>query len=304
MTMNSQQVSSSPGSTWGGVALVAAGALCFSSAIVFARSLQGLDALTIAFFRALAAFLFFSALIPRYPSMIRFRSYRSALKVLTALGIAMGMTAILYVFALQRTTAANAVLLNNTSVLYVALLAPWLLQESRPRFVWLSLALALAGILLITGPSQLDLGEGNSLGVAAGAVSGVTLGCVLLASRYLREQVQGVTQVWWGTGIAALLALPGLLTISWSMLLARLPLLLLMGVASLGVPYLLYFLGLRQLRAQVASIVALLEPVTGVLIGIFVYKEVPDLPGFLGILLVLLSIFLVTRRKPRRPRVD
>jgi drug/metabolite transporter (DMT)-like permease len=71
----------------------------------------------------------------------------------------------------------------------------------------------------------------------------------------------------------------------------------------LGVPYLFYFLGLRRLRAQVASIVALLEPVTGVLIGIFVYREVPDLPGFLGILLVLLSIFLVTRRKPR-PRVD
>ncbi len=144
----------------------------------------------------------------------------------------------------------------------------------------------------------MDFRAASTLGIAAGVVSGFTLACVMLASRYLGERVQGVTQVWWGTGIAALLALPGLLRISWTMLVPRLPLLLLMGVASLGVPYLFYFLGLRRLRAQVASVVALLEPVTGVLIGILVYRELPNFGGFVGILLILGGIFLVTRPAP------
>jgi drug/metabolite transporter (DMT)-like permease len=46
--------------------------------------------------------------------------------------------------------------------------------------------------------------------------------------------------------------------------------------------------------AQVASIVALLEPVSGVLIGMLLYGEVPTLLGGLGILMILTSIVLIS----------
>lgn len=294
--LNASTFSNLP-SRWLGVALVAAGAVSFSLAIVFARAIQGLDALTIAFFRAVAAFIFFSLLALRYPAIVRFGAYRSSIKYLIGLGLALGMTAILYVYAVRTTTAANAVLLNNTSAIYVGLLAPWLLKEARPRFAWVSLMLAMVGMILVVEPTRLHLAPESILGVVAAAISGLTLGFTMLFSRLLGGKVNGLIQGWWGTAIAALIALPGLLRITWTEVVPNLPGLILLGVVSLGLPYLLYFLGLQRVRAQVVSIVALLEPVSGVLIGLFIYREVPGVLGFVGIGLVLLSIFLVTRRR-------
>ncbi|MEA3396805.1 MAG: EamA/RhaT family transporter, partial [Chloroflexota bacterium] len=55
----------SSAATWQGIGLVAAGAVGFSAAIIFIREMRGLAAPTIMLFRALSAFLFFSALLPR-----------------------------------------------------------------------------------------------------------------------------------------------------------------------------------------------------------------------------------------------
>jgi drug/metabolite transporter (DMT)-like permease len=45
----------------------------------------------------------------------------------------------------------------------------------------------------------------------------------------------------------------------------------------------------------VVSVVALLEPVAGALIGLLVYREMFTLPGFFGSLLVLASIYLIAQ---------
>ncbi|MEA3308479.1 MAG: DMT family transporter [Chloroflexota bacterium] len=278
---------------WQGVALVALGALGFSSGIIFNRCIVGLGALHIAFFRALAGFLFFSALLPRHPQSLRVREYRGAVQYLLGLGLAVGLTAGLYIYAVRQTTAANAVLLNNTSMLYVALLAPWLLGEERPRYTGLSLGLALVGIILIANPASLELRAADTRGIMAGALSGITYAGTMLFSRRLRGRVDGLTQIWWSTGSAALIALPGAFNVPWAAFVHNLPYLLALGIIALASPYLLYFWGLERVKAQVVSVVALLEPVSGILIGLLIYQELPGLLGALGMMLVLVSILLI-----------
>jgi drug/metabolite transporter (DMT)-like permease len=202
---------------------------------------------------------------------------------------------VLYVYAVRTTTAANAVLLNNTAPLYVALLSPWLLNEARPRHTWPSLALAMVGVVLVTGLTDLTPTHGEWTGIGAAVISGLTLGLTMLISRRLGKQVDGLIQGWWSTGVAALLALPLALLTPWSAVTRNLPLLVLMGVFAFGLPYLLYFFGLRRVNAQVGSLVALLEPVSGVLIGALLYQEVPSMLGGLGILLILASIYLISK---------
>jgi drug/metabolite transporter (DMT)-like permease len=277
-----------------GTACISAGAICFSLAIIFIRSISGISVATLTFFRSLAAFLFFCALALRTPRMRQLRRYRADVPALLALGLTLSATALLYVTAVRLTTAANAVLLNNTAPLYVALLAPALLEEARPRRTWLSLTLALVGIVLVTGVTELRLTRGAWRGILAGALSGVTLALTLLGSRRLGRNVDGLTQTWWGTGVATLLTLPMALATPWSAIAPNLWLLAGMGVFAFGLPYLLYFRGLEQVDAQVASIVALLEPVSGVLIGMLLYGEVPTLLGGLGILMILTSIVLIS----------
>lgn len=293
MSSRTNQSSSTPKTQ--GIAFVAAGAIGFSSIIIFARSITGIPSASIAFFRALTSFLFFSALLSRFPKTLDFQHYQRHTGWLIGLGLAVGLTGMLYVYAVQFTTAANAVLLNNTSTVYVALLAPWLLHEARPRYTWASLALAIVGIVCIANPAELSLSSGSFRGIVAGAVSGITYAMTMLFSRRMRGRVDGVTQIWWSTGIAALLALPWAFQVPASTVVRNLPFLIALGVVAQGIPYMLYFLGLERVQVQIVSIVALLEPVGGILIGMLFYREIPNVMGVVGIALILTSIVLVSR---------
>ncbi len=280
-----------------GVILVALGALGFSSTIFFARSVVGMDAFMLACFRAWASFLFFCVMLPRHPHTLRPRAYRREWGWLLLMGVTVGATGMLYIYAVQHTTAANAVLLNNTSTLYVALLAPLLLREPRPRYATVSLVLAMVGIVGITNSGNAAPRVGNLSGGLAALLGGVTLAMTILISRHLRGRVGGLTQIWWSTGIAALMALPWGLGVTREQLAVNYAPLIASGVLGHGVPYLLYFLGLQRAPAQVVGIVALLEPVSGVLMGILLYHEVPTLVSLLGIVLILTSIVLVSQKR-------
>lgn len=278
-----------------GIMLVAAGAIGFSSIVVFTRLITGLSSPGIAFFRALTSFLFFSALLPWFPATLQVRRYRREIIWLVGLGLTVGFTGMLYVYAVQYTTAANAVLLNNTSTVYVALLAPWLLREPRARYTWLSVGLAIVGIVCIANPAALRWESSGFRGIVAATLSGFSYALTMLLSRRLRGRVSGVTQVWWSTGIAALLALPWAFQAPASVVVRNIPFILALGVLAQGLPYMLYFLGLERIPAQVVSIIALLEPVSGILIGMLLYREMPTVAGVVGIFLVLTSIVLVSR---------
>lgn len=284
---------------WGGMGLVALGAVCFSTALIFTRLVTSIDALSIAFYRTFFAFLFFTALqlrtLPRSSAGRHIAHYRSAIPELLALGLAMALSAGLYTYAIQHTTAANAALLVNSAPLYVALLTPLVLGEARPRWTWPSLALAFVGVLLITDPAQLRLDPAALGGVIAGAASGFTYAGTMLIGRRLRGRVDGVAQTWWGAGTAALVLLPFALRTPAAATLPNLIYLAPMGVISLGIAYLLYFRGLQTLSAQVVSVLALLEPVSGVFIGLLLFAEPLTALGALGGGLVLAAVYLISR---------
>ncbi|MBN1261899.1 MAG: EamA family transporter [Anaerolineae bacterium] len=278
-----------------GIAFVSLGALGFSASILFNRAIQDLSGPRIAFFRAVAGFLFLTLLTVWYPEARAVRRYRASIGLLIGLGLAVGLTATLYMTALRHTTAALAVLLNNMSAVYVALLAPWLLNEPRPRHTWLSVALALVGMVLIVDPANLEFSAGSWIGLVTSFACGVTYAFTMIFSRLLRGQVGGVTQAWWSTGMAALVAMPFAFGTPLAQVAGNWYWFLALGVFTLGLPYFLYFLGFKDLTAQVGSLVALLEPVLGVLIGMVVYQEVPTVYGFLGIGMILTGIVLVAR---------
>jgi drug/metabolite transporter (DMT)-like permease len=118
---------------------------------------------------------------------------------------------------------------------------------------------------------------------------------VLLTSRGLRQSVGGFTQAIWTAGISSLALLPWALYASPLAIQANLIYLIPAGIISLGISTLLYFLALGRTRAQIVSVVAILEPVFGALIGVFFLGEFFTLPGLIGCVLVLGGIYLITR---------
>ncbi len=286
---------------WQGIALITTGAICFSTAIIFIRWTDDLPTTTINFYRALFAFLFLLAFTPHNREPLHVRAYRAQIPRLLVLGGLVCSTALLYTFGVQHTTAANAALLNNSAPLYVAVLAPLVLKEPRARAVWPSLALAITGIVLISDPAKLELDSDNFAGIAASAVSGLTYAILMITSRGVRGRVNGLTQNLWTTGFITVALFPLALRAPGDVVLHNLPVLIPMGVLSFGLPYLLYFYGLSRTPVQVVSIVALMEPVAGIAIGILMFEETLGLLGALGAALILGSIVLITRRTPPPP---
>src|SRR6266542_4539446 len=110
------------------------------------------------------------------------------LRLLVAGGVLVGVHFALWTSALFNTSVASAVLLTDTHPVFVALAAWAFLRERTPPAVWLGIAVAMTGSVVIgvgdfwSGGSGL-LGDGMAIGAA------ITFAGYLVIGRHLRQGV-------------------------------------------------------------------------------------------------------------------
>ncbi|MBN2337257.1 MAG: DMT family transporter [Acidobacteria bacterium] len=203
-------------------------------------------------------------------------------------------TVILFVVANKWTTAANAILLQYTAPVYVALLSWWFLRERITRIDVAAIAAALGGMVLFFLD---DLTAGAFRGNIVAILSGVAFaGTALL----LRKQKEGspLESVFLGNILAFLIGLPAMLASapaagSW-------PGLVLLGVFQLGLSYILYAEAIRHVTALEAILVPVIEPVLNPVWVLLLLGERPGPWALLGGAVVLGSVLLrALRRRPR-----
>ncbi len=253
------------------------------------------DGLSIAFYRSLIAGLALSPLALRgLPSL------RSA-RPLALLGAVIFFTSLTatFVIATTRTQAANAILLQYTSTLWVCLLSPLLLRERiRPRDLAALGGAALGIIIIFGGQFSTDLA-----GLLIGLTSGVCFAGVTMLLRSLRACDSAAVAWLLNCGGAAILLLP-----AWKWGHAALDrrailLLIVLGVVQFGLPYYLYSWSLRRVLAYQAALITLLEPVLNPVWTYFAVGEVPTPTTLLGGLLILASLaaYIALAARSSRP---
>lgn len=170
-----------------------------------------------------------------------------------------------FVSATKTTTAANAIFLQYTGPAYVLLLSPWLLGEKLQRRDVVTVVLSLLGMgLFFVGRVETGQALGNALGVLSGMFFGLSV--VLLRRDSTRGAGDAIPSTTLGNLLAAALALPFAApslgeTFSGPQALAALVVLLWLGVVQMGLAYLAFTRGLRQVPAGEASLLSMLEPV-------------------------------------------
>jgi len=186
-------------------------------------------------------------------------------------------------FAVERTTAASAVVFLFTAPFFVALGAVGLLpaETLAPR-QWLGVALAFAGVALgfyrpAAGSSLL----GDALALLAGAAWGATTLVIKATRLSALDPVKTLLyQIIVATALSAPLAFflgePAPLSPSAAATLA----LLYQAVLVVGVTYLVWFWLLKRYRAPELSALTFISPIVGVLEGWLALGERPT-PGFL-----------------------
>lgn len=211
--------------------------------------------------------------------------------------LAYAATVTFFVLATKLTTAANAILLEYTAPVYIALLGSWFLHERTTAADWLMIGACLFGMTLFFLDS---LGPGQLLGNVFGILTGLTFAFLAI---FLRKQkdVSNLESILLGNAVVAVigvpflyLGLPGVKDLSW---------LLLLGALQLGLPYVLYARAIRRVTALDSIMVPIIEPILNPLWVFLLIGERPGRWALLGGAIVLAavtvrSVFMVREKTP------
>ncbi len=202
-----------------------------------------------------------------------------------------------FVQATQWTSAANAILLQYTAPIWVALFSFWFLGERPLPADYAAMGLIGVGMLLFFGDALTPAGmAGNILAVLAGiALAWMTL--------FMRKQKDGSTleTVLLGNLLAAAVGLPALVTSQvqpgdWAIL-------AFLGVFQLGLPFVLYATAIRSISAIETILISCLEPILNPILVFLIIGETPGPMALMGGALVLAAVLgrgLVAARPRKR----
>lgn len=177
---------------------------------------------------------------------------------------------VLFVVATKLTTAANAIFLQYTAPVYVAILGAYFLKEKVTRFEWLTIVGALFGMALFFF-DRLTFASywGNGLAILAGVAFA---GMIIFMRRQKNEFPLG--SIFLGNILAAIVCLPFMFgpapdKVGWLALAA-------LGIVQLGLSYILYSIAIKRVTALEGVMVPMLEPVLN---PIWVFLFLAEQPG-------------------------
>jgi drug/metabolite transporter (DMT)-like permease len=191
-----------------------------------------------------------------------------------------------FVVANKMTSAANAILLQYTAPLHVAIFGYWFLGERPRRVDWIALSLALSGMVLFFLD---DLTMDGFWGNAAALLSGVGFAWMAL---FLRKQKDAnpLHSVILGNLIAAAVAVPVMFRSAPS--LQGWVGLLLLGVFQIGAAYALFALAIRQVTALEALLISTIEPILNPIWVLLLLGERPGKMAAVGGIIILAAVLL------------
>jgi len=210
--------------------------------------------------------------------------------VIAGLGVAGNFA--FYFLSIAEGSVAVAATLMYCAPVFVYLVSFALELERATAFKWGAIALVILGIALLTRIYDAGTADITLLGVGAGLLAGMSYTAFIFGFKYAAPHgsPQAILAVAFAT-LAAVLIWPADLAQTVGALSTRdWPLFVALGVLGAGLSFFLYVAGLHRTAPAVASIVAMIEPVTAALFGVLLLNE--NLTGLqtLGIGLILATV--------------
>lgn len=242
----------------------------------------------------------FIKLVPWHPIAIAaIRSAIAALLFLPFLGrpkwrgtavqaggaVAYALTVTTFVAATKLTTAANAILLQYTAPVYVALLGAWLLKERTRLSDWVTVISVMAGMVFFFLD---ELKPGNMAGNLLAILSGICFAILVVLMRKQKNETP-LESVFFGNVLTALIGVPFIFRQQapgfpgWAVL-------ILLGVFQLGFSYLLYSVAVKYVTALDAVLIPVIEPILNPVWVLIFLGETPGIWALAGGIIVLAAV--------------
>ena len=259
----------------------------------------GWDAFVVSFYRGVIGLLCVLAWLVLRPGRSGLGSARLWFwSAMAGLGVAGNFS--FYFVSIAQGSVAVAVTLMYCAPVFVYLLSFALKLESPTPLKWAAMAAALVGVVLLTGIYDMGAAGITAMGVAAGLLSGLSYAVFIFGFKYAAPHgsPQAILSIAFAV-LALILIWPSdvdqvvavLSTPDW-------PLFAALGVLGAGLSFFLYVVGLKHTTPAVASIVAMVEPVTAALFGVLVLNETLVGLQVLGMALILVTATALSTSSP------
>lgn len=203
-----------------------------------------------------------------------------------------------YFVSISEGSVAVAAMLMYCAPVFVYLVSFALKLERPTPLKWAAIAVVMLGVVLLTRIYDIGAGSVTPIGAGAGLLSGLSYAVFIFA--FKSAAPHGSPQAILVIAFAALVTIliwvgdtqqtvAVLSTPSW-------PLFAALGVFGAGLSFILYIVGLNHTAPAVASIVAMVEPVTASLFGFMILGE--SLVGLqifgMGLILVTVTVLSIS----------
>jgi drug/metabolite transporter (DMT)-like permease len=253
--------------------------------------MTGLPATIIVFGRVVVAGAALAVVALRLGVTCRPRRSKDGL-VLGGQGVLLAVHWVAFFQAINVSSVAIGLLSFSSFPLFTALLEPALLRQRLGRAELVGALLVLPGIYLLV-PS-LSFNDATTQGVAWGVLAGATFALLSVGNRWLGRSYPSVTISLYQETVAALTLLPAvwLTPLAAPLTLYQILLLITLGLVCTALAHTLFIAGMRSVTAQLASLLACLEPVWGILFALALLGETPASRTVLGGVVILMATFI------------
>ncbi len=234
----------------------------------------------------------------RRPQSVR---TKKDLLALAAMGILLALHWWTFFYAIRISTVAIGLLGFAAFPVFVTFLEPYLFKEKLRRSDVATAVAVTVGLAAVAWP--VDLQAGRTLGVIWGVLSGLLFAVLSLFNRKYVQQHSPLTVACFQNCFACLVLLPALLGAVGDLSPSDWGLLVVLGVICTALAHALFISSLIEVRAQLAGVVAALEPVYGIVFAFILLGERPKAITIAGGILIVGTIcaamLLRQRTKPR-----
>lgn len=213
---------------------------------------------------------------------------------LCLMGIVLALHWITFFHSIQISTVAIGLLTYSTFPIFVTFTEPLFFKEKLKPLNILIAALTFIGVGLVI--PEFKLTNDYTQGALWGGLSGFLFAALSIFNRKYVKFYSSTVIAFYQDTVAAIILIPFLFILSPVLRANDILLLALLGVIFTAIAHSLFIKSMTNLTAHLASIIATLEPVYGIIFAFILLNEKPELKVILGGLIILSMTSLATRK--------
>lgn len=207
-----------------------------------------------------------------------------------------------FFYSVQLSTVAIALLSISTCPIFVTFIEPIVDQKKIRAIDVLVSAFVFLGILLIV--PEFELSNRYTQGVVVGVFSGMILAVIPIMSRRYLNAYSPMTICMYQVSMACLISLPIAGKAIFQLTFEQVLYLVLLGSIFTAIANTLFIYGMKNIKAQLATVINCLEPVYGTALAFIILNEIPTGKVFTGGVIIITTIILATKVRARETGIS